>query len=82
MFAKYALIGLIPVLALGIALAFSMRSEAQARGLSQARDEAALISHTCAISPGTSCGQTTARASTRPRRTRRSTPRTAPWWRA
>ena len=50
LFAKYALIGLIPVLALGIALAITLRGEAQARGLSQARDEALLISHT-AIEP-------------------------------
>src|SRR5581483_1040632 len=50
LFAKYALIGLIPVLALGIALGVSLRHEAQQRGLDQARAEARLISHT-AVEP-------------------------------
>jgi PAS domain S-box-containing protein len=50
LFAKYALILLVPVLALGIGLVLSLSSEARSRGLSQGRDEAKLVAET-AIEP-------------------------------
>jgi diguanylate cyclase (GGDEF)-like protein len=53
MFVLYAAISLVPVLVLGIALAASLRSEAQRRGLAEGRSEAQLIART-AVEPALS----------------------------
>jgi diguanylate cyclase (GGDEF)-like protein len=50
LFAVYAVISLIPIAALGFILAADFRSEAQSRGIDQARSEAQLIAQT-AIEP-------------------------------
>ncbi len=50
LFAKHAVISLIPVLALGLALAISIRNEARARGVREGRAEAALVRRT-AVEP-------------------------------
>jgi PAS domain S-box-containing protein len=50
LFTKYALIMLVPVIALGIALALSLRAEAGQRGLDEGKAEARLITQT-AIEP-------------------------------
>ncbi|MGH2850883.1 MAG: histidine kinase dimerization/phospho-acceptor domain-containing protein, partial [Solirubrobacteraceae bacterium] len=50
LFARYAAILLVPVLALGVGLALSLSSEAQSRGLDQGRDEAKIVAQT-AIEP-------------------------------
>ena len=50
LFAKYAVISLIPVLALGVALAISIRNEARTRGLRQGTAEALLVRRT-AVEP-------------------------------
>jgi diguanylate cyclase (GGDEF)-like protein len=50
LFAVYAIASLLPVLLLGFVLAASFRGEANARALSEARSEAALIAHT-AVEP-------------------------------
>jgi diguanylate cyclase (GGDEF)-like protein len=50
LFAVYALVTLIPIAALGFILAADFRSEAQSRGLDQARSEAQVIAQT-AIEP-------------------------------
>jgi diguanylate cyclase (GGDEF)-like protein len=50
LFAASALVALVPVLALGAALAYSYRGEARGRGISEGRAEAALIAHT-AVEP-------------------------------
>ena len=50
LFAKHALISLVPVVALGVALVFSLRSEATQRGLAEGRSEATLVAQT-AVEP-------------------------------
>ena len=50
LFAVYAVLSAIPILALGFILAANFRGEARQRGLMQGREEAALIAHT-AIQP-------------------------------
>jgi diguanylate cyclase len=50
MFAIYAVISLVPVLALGFLLVTSIRNEAQRRGMSEGRSEATLIART-AVEP-------------------------------
>ena len=50
LFAVYAVVTLIPIVALGFILAADFRSEAQSRGIDQARSEAQLIAQT-AIEP-------------------------------
>ena len=50
LFTKYAAITLVPMLALGVALALSLRAEAGQRGLAQARAEARLVAQT-AVEP-------------------------------
>ena len=50
LFAKYAVISLVPVLALGVALAASLQSEARQRGLAVGQTEALLIAQT-AVEP-------------------------------
>jgi len=50
LFAKYAVISLVPVVALGVALALSLRSEADQRGLAQGAAEARLVAQT-AVEP-------------------------------
>ena len=50
LFATYAAISLVPVLVLGVALAVSLRGEAQRRGLAEGRSEAALVAQT-AVEP-------------------------------
>jgi diguanylate cyclase (GGDEF)-like protein len=50
LFATYAVISLIPVLALGVLLAVSVRNEAKQRGLSEGRREAILVART-AVEP-------------------------------
>src|SRR5579871_116125 len=56
LFAKYAAIGLIPVLALGFALAVSIRSEARTRGLDEGVAEARLV-RTTAVEPLLTAGR-------------------------
>ncbi len=50
LFAKYAVISLIPVLALGVALAISIRNEARTRGVRQGTAQAVLVRRT-AVEP-------------------------------
>ena len=50
LFAKYAVISLIPVLALGAALAISIRNEARTRGVREGKAEAVLVRRT-AVEP-------------------------------
>ncbi len=50
LFIKYAVILLIPVLALGVALTLALRSEARQRGLDEAKAEARLVAQT-AVEP-------------------------------
>jgi PAS domain S-box-containing protein len=50
LFAKYAVISLVPVLALGVALAVSLKSEATQRGLAAGKAEAILVAQT-AVEP-------------------------------
>ena len=49
-FARYAIVALLPVVALGIVLADSIRSEANRRGLAEGRSEAILVART-AVEP-------------------------------
>src|SRR5580692_5896809 len=50
LFVRYALILLVPVLALGFGLAISLRHEAQQRGLDEGTSEARLVAQT-AVEP-------------------------------
>ena len=50
LFAKYAVISLVPVLALGVALAASLRGEARERGLAVGQSQALLVAQT-AVEP-------------------------------
>ena len=50
LFAKYAVISLIPVLLLGVALAISIRNEARTRGMREGKAEAVLVRRT-AVEP-------------------------------
>ncbi|HEY1510435.1 MAG TPA: bifunctional diguanylate cyclase/phosphodiesterase [Solirubrobacteraceae bacterium] len=67
MFALYAAISLVPVLVLGIALAASLRGEAQRRGLAEGRSEAQLIART-AVEPALSARPVSAGLNARERR--------------
>jgi PAS domain S-box-containing protein len=62
LFGKYAVISLVPVLALGVALAVSWSSEAHQRGLSEGRSEALLVAQT-AVQPLLDPGAITAHLS-------------------
>src|ERR1700730_17260276 len=50
LFAGYAAISLVPVLVLGLVLAYSLRGEARSRGLVEGRSEATLLAQT-AVQP-------------------------------